>query len=130
MAIENSMLGACHACANPLTAHYGLTHGIAIGILLPHVIRFNAPVVGHLYSELAHGAGLMNGDWGAAAEALARRVGELLQKAELPTTLSAYGVSAGILPVLAEEAAQQWTGKFNPRPVSEADLLHLYEAAL
>ena len=42
IAIENSMLGACHACANPLTAHYGMTHGIAIGILLPHVIRFNA----------------------------------------------------------------------------------------
>ena len=40
------------------------------------------------------------------------------------------GVSGGILPVLAEEAAQQWTGRFNPRPVAEADLLSLYEAAL
>jgi alcohol dehydrogenase len=130
MAIENSMLGACHACANPLTAHYGLTHGIAIGVLLPHVIRFNAPTVGRLYGELAHEAGLINGDWGAAAETLARRVSGYMQLAELPTTLSAYGVSAGILPVLAEEASQQWTGKFNPRPVSEADLLHLYEAAL
>src|SRR5262249_30878082 len=40
-AIENSMLGVCHSCANPLTAHYGLTHGLAIGIMLPHVIRFN-----------------------------------------------------------------------------------------
>src|SRR5262249_23496775 len=46
LAIENSMLGACHACANPLTAHYGVTHGIAIGILLPHVVRFNAAEVG------------------------------------------------------------------------------------
>src|SRR6185295_10640620 len=43
-AIENSMLGVCHACANPLTAHYGVTHGLAIGIMLPHVIRFNAHV--------------------------------------------------------------------------------------
>src|SRR5437763_1200734 len=51
-AIENSMLGACHACANPLTSHYGLTHGIAIGILLPHVIRFNGPAAGSLYAEL------------------------------------------------------------------------------
>jgi alcohol dehydrogenase len=130
MAIENSMLGACHACANPLTAHYGLTHGIAIGILLPHVIRFNAAAAGGWYGELAHEAGLINGDWGAAAEALARRVGEFMRMAELPVTLSACGVSAGILPVLAEEAALQWTGKFNPRPVTEADLLHLYEAAL
>ena len=42
IAIENSMLGAAHACANPLTARSGLTHGVAIGILFPHVVRFNA----------------------------------------------------------------------------------------
>ena len=64
----------CHACANPLTAHYGITHGIAIGIMLPHVIRFNAPAVGSLYADLAHEAGLINGDPAAAAEALARRI--------------------------------------------------------
>jgi alcohol dehydrogenase len=128
-AIENSMLGVCHACANPLTAHYGLTHGIAIGILLPHVIRFNAAVVGPLYSELAHEARLLNGDLNVAAELLAQRVTELMRLAGLPTTLSACGIADGILPVLSEEAAQQWTGRFNPRPVAEADLLRLYEAA-
>ena len=42
MAIELSMLGATHACANPLTARYGTTHGDAIAILLPHVVRWNA----------------------------------------------------------------------------------------
>ncbi len=130
VAIENSMLGACHACANPLTAHYGLTHGVAIGIVLPHVIRFNAAVVGRLYGDLAHEAGLVNGDRAVAAETLARRIAELMRAASLPTSLSACGVSAGILPVLAEEAAQQWTGRFNPRPVTENELLQLYEAAL
>jgi alcohol dehydrogenase len=129
-AIEASMLGACHACANPLTAHYGLTHGIAIGVLLPHVVRFNAPAAGGLYADLAHDVGLDNGDESAAAEALARRLTALLRAAGLPTTLSECGVSAGIVHVLAEEAAQQWTGKCNPRPVGEAELLQLYEAAL
>ncbi len=129
-AIENSMLGACHACANPLTAHYGLTHGIAIGVMLPHVIRFNASVVGPLYGELAHEAGLLKGDTAWAAEALARRVAELLRIAELPTRLADCGVGRGILPLLAEEAATQWTGRFNPRPVGEAELLQLYEAAM
>jgi alcohol dehydrogenase len=129
-AIEASMLGACHACANPLTAHYGLTHGIAIGVLLPHVIRFNAAAAGEAYGDLAHDVGMNNGDEAAAAEALARRITELLRAADLPTTLSACGVSGGILPVLAEEASQQWTGKFNPRPVDEVELLRLYEAAL
>jgi alcohol dehydrogenase len=128
-AIENSMLGACHAGANPLTAHYGLTHGIAIGILLPHVIRFNAAAVGRLYGDLAHEACLVNGDMNAAAEVLARRITQLMKMAELPTTLEAVGVSRGIFPVLADEAAQQWTGKFNPLPADFEELYQLYEAA-
>jgi alcohol dehydrogenase len=130
IAIENSMLGACHACANPLTAHYGMTHGIAIGILLPHVIRFNATAAGQLYAELAHGAGLLNGDLSSAAESLAQRMAGLVQLAGLPTSLSSCGVSAGILHLLAEEAAEQWTGRFNPRPVGQPELLQLYRAAL
>jgi len=43
--------------------------------------------------------------------------------------LSACGVSPGILPVLAEEASQQWTGRFNPRPVGFAELFQLYKEA-
>ncbi len=129
VAIETSMLGACHACANPLTAHYGLTHGVAIGVLLPHVIRFNAEAVGGLYGDLAHEVGLLNGDHGAAGEVLARRITELLVAAEMPTRLSECGVSEGIFTVLAEEAAEQWTGRFNPRPVDETALRRLYEAA-
>src|SRR5262249_53556579 len=100
-AIENSMLGATHACANPLTAHYGMTHGVAIGILLPHVIRFNGLVVGPLYGDLIHEAGQINGAWEAAAEALANRMTTLMRVADLPTRLADCGVSRGIFPVLA-----------------------------
>ena len=129
-AIENSMLGATHACANPLTAHYGITHGVAIGILLPHVVRFNAEVVGNLYAELIEESGPFDGETTLAAEMLARRITECMRAAGLPTTLSECGVSDGILPVLADEANQQWTARFNPRPVTDAELLALYEAAL
>jgi alcohol dehydrogenase len=129
LAIENSMLGAAHACANPLTAHYGLTHGTAVGILLPHVIRFNADAAGGLYADLVHEVGLINGNQSAAGEVLARRVTDLLRTAGLATTLTECGVSPGIFPVLADEAMQQWTARFNPRPVTETDLLHLYQAA-
>jgi alcohol dehydrogenase len=128
-AIETSMLGAAHALANPLTAHYGMTHGVAIGILLPHVVRFNAAAVGFLYGDLVHDVGLVNGDQHAAGEVLAHHLSSLLRTAELPRTLSSCGVSHSILPLLAEEASQQWTGKFNPRPVGEGELLALYEAA-
>ncbi len=128
-AIENSMLGIAHACANPLTAHYGLTHGLAVGILLPHVVRFNAPIVGPLYADLVQGAALGNGHPAAAADELARRMTHLLAISNLPATLSACEVSTGILPVLAEEASQQWTARFNPRPVTQDELLTLYQAA-
>ena len=52
VAIEQSMLGAAHACANPLTARYQLTHGAALAILLPHVVRWNTQTNGSLYATL------------------------------------------------------------------------------
>ena len=57
LAIEQSMLGATHACANPLTARYGTTHGVAIGLMLPHVVRWNAAIVADRYAELTALAG-------------------------------------------------------------------------
>lgn len=129
MAIENAMLGVCHSCANPLTAHYGLTHGVAVGVMLPHVIRFNASVVGHLYAELMGGGPGLQANGRSLGEALAARVEQLLAAAGLPRSLRDCGVSQGILPLLAEEANQQWTARFNPRPVTEADILSIYEAA-
>src|SRR5205814_9633436 len=78
-AIENSMLGVCHACANPLTAHYGLTHGLAIGVMLPHVIHFNSRAVANLYADLVEEAGWQNGHIDSAAEILAERLTHLMQ---------------------------------------------------
>jgi alcohol dehydrogenase len=127
VAIENAMLGICHSCANPLTAHYGIAHGAAVGLILPHVIRFNAPAVEHLYAELASGNSLANGE--PASEILANRITDLVAYADLPTRLRDCGVSDGILHLLAEEALQQWTAQFNPRPVTEEDLLQVYRAA-
>lgn len=120
MAIESAMLGVCHSCANPLTAHYGITHGVAIGVMLPHVIRFNAgdPAAAKLYSQV-----------GGSADRLASRVEELLAHAGLPRTLKECGVSETILQLLAEEANEQWTARFNPRSVGHAEILKLYQAA-
>jgi alcohol dehydrogenase len=134
-AIESSMLGATHALANPLTAHYGLAHGLAIGLMLPHVIRFNAEIVSPLYgdmvSERRGPAPPANGDLALAGKHLAERVEHLARAAGLPQRLAAdCSVNRDILPVLAEEAAEQWTGKFNPRPVGFAELLRLYQAAM
>ncbi len=128
-AIENSMLGATHALANPLTAHYGITHGLAVGLMLPHVVRFNAPVVGSLYGKLAEDVALCEADDPHAGDCLAARVTSLVEASGSPTCLATCGVDRALLPQLAVEAAKQWTGTFNPRSVDEASLLELYEAA-
>ena len=88
-AIENSMLGAAHAASNPITAKYGTTHGITVGLLLPHVIRWNADFVGDLYRELAQAAGWADHTANAvsASEALAQGITRLLTAAEMPVTL-------------------------------------------
>ncbi len=128
-AIENSMLGATHALANPLTAHYGITHGLAVGLMLPHVVRFNAPAVGYLYGALAADAKICAADDTQAGELLAAYLGQLIGRSGMPTNLAQCGVARAKLPQMAEDAAKQWTGTFNPRPVDESSLLELYEAA-
>ena len=129
VAIENSMLGATHALANPLTARYGIVHGQAIAIMLPHVVRFNAEQVGPWYVELLAARAQRNGSASYSADALADRIRELVVESGLETTLAACGVEREALPVLAAAATEQWTGTFNPRPVGEQELLALYEAA-
>jgi alcohol dehydrogenase len=127
LAIEASMLGAAHACANPLTAHYGITHGVAVALMLPHVVRWNAPAVGGAYAELV-------GEGGASAESagdrLAERLSALSAACGFPSSLRAAGADEALLPTLAREAAGQWTGGFNPRPVTPASALALYRRAL
>lgn len=128
-AIENSMLGATHALANPLSAHYEMTHGVAIGIMLPHVIRYNGEVVGSLYGELASDAELCEKDDPNAAAVLADRIESWVAQSGQPTDLARCQVSPSDLPRMAEEAAAQWTGNFNPRPVDNQSLEELYQCA-
>ena len=135
MAIENSMLGAAHAAANPLTARYGVIHGHAVGLMLPAVVRFNAqdPEVAPLYHQLALQGGLI--DPGAvngmpAGEKIARFIRSYQRQAGLPQALSGLELSAGEIAALAAEAAKQWTGTFNPRPVGEREFADLYREVL
>lgn len=119
LAIENSMLGAAHSCANPLTAEYGIVHGQAVGLMLPHIVRFNShlPEIAALYRSYFEGD-------------LVQKITELLQAAGLKTRLSELGVQRETIPVLAQGAAKQWTANFNPRDITESDFARIYEEAL
>ena len=123
-AIEQSMLGAAHACANPLTSRHAVPHGVAVLLTLPHVMRFNEAEAGGLYDELRRAAGAGGGDG-----PLASRVESLRSAAGVAARLRDCGVDRADLPALARDAAAQWTAEFNPRPAGEADLLAIYEAA-
>jgi alcohol dehydrogenase len=112
LAIENSMLGATHACANPLTARYGTAHGAAIAMLLPAVVRWNEKT---------------GTNYWAPAEDLARRLEELAEAGGLRANLRSIGISEKELPELAADAAQQWTGTFNPRPLDQQGAIEIYQ---
>ncbi len=116
LAVENSMLGAAHACAGPLTARYGIPHGVAMALTLPHVVRWNRPVAGPRYDELH-------------VEDLELRLHHLAEAADFPLSLREAGVPSEALPRLAEEAGSQWTGRFNPRPFDAAGALEIYRWA-
>jgi alcohol dehydrogenase len=126
-AVEHSMLGATHACANPLSARYGTTHGAAIAVLLPHVVRWNACEAGDRYAELLHASGHVPTDH--PGEQLGARLAQLVRAGGLASTLRGLGVVRADLAALASDAAMQWTGTFNPRPFDAEAALALYERA-
>src|SRR5688500_20366110 len=116
--IEHSRLGAMFACVNPLTAHYAISHGAVIAMLLPSVVRWNGRAAGQRYESLFKGT-----------EALAQRLEQLAESGGLRVTLGASGVLKNDLPALAAEAAEQWTGTFNPRPFDRQGAMEVYEWA-
>jgi alcohol dehydrogenase len=119
-AIENSMLGAAHSCANALTAKFDTVHGVAVGLMLPYVIRFNSEGNNrNPYSDLMD-----------EPEALAGRLERMLDAASLPRKISQVGASADSIRELAGIAAKQWTATFNPRPVGPSDFEEIFRRAL
>jgi alcohol dehydrogenase len=136
MAIEASMLGAAHALANPLTAYLGTPHGQAVGLMMPHVIRFNAAVVGDRYARLVRSCSMAANTHSDASTILSELVTNWLTQAGLSTNLStltgwpAHQESASFIEKLAEMASKQWTASFNPRTLSRTDFMELYSAAI
>ena len=140
MAIEASMLGAAHALANPLTAFLGVPHGQAVGLMMPHVVRFNRSVVEHRYEELAHILpNVVHNDDRSGAEIIAARFTDWLRMAGLASRLNDLeswdrnrdpSLIEEQLHSMSEMAGKQWTGTFNPRPALATDYLALYRLAL
>ncbi len=115
-------LGAAHAMANPLGA-LGLHHGTLIGVLLPHVLRFNNGHADAAFDDLRAAMGLPAGV--TLHDAVARLVADI----GLPARLGQLGVTQDLLPDMADKAATDHLSATNPRPATSADYLELLRAA-
>lgn len=127
MAIETSMLGAAHATANPLTARHDITHGQAVGLMLPAVIRLNGQRHADWYAELLREVEPAIKE-SEAPERLAVMVTEWLKDAGLATRLNDLSIPASGIERFVEEALQQWTGTFNPVPLDKQNAEMLYRS--
>jgi alcohol dehydrogenase class IV len=127
-------LGSTHAMSHPAGAQYGVPHGVANAIHLPHVIRFNAeagPGVANRYRDIGELLGVEAGGPDAAVgDALATHVESLVARLGLPGRLSGVGVPEEGIPALVEGAMGDGTTLLNPREASEEDYAELYRRAL
>jgi alcohol dehydrogenase class IV len=123
---------AVHALAYPLGSRFRLAHGLSNALLLPHVIRFNAPACPRRYAELGAALGLPRAENDAdAAAAFADHLSQLCADCGLPPSLSAVGVKEADLPAIAADAMKiQRLLTNNPRELTLEDALSLYRRAL
>ena len=132
-AFANAPVAAVHALAYPLGGNYHIPHGLSNSLVLPHVLRFNAPHAGELYAELA--AIILPGqrlpeDAIATTGLLADYFLALAEDLGLQTKLQHMNIAATDLPMLADEAMlQQRLLINNPREVSLEDALAIYTQA-
>jgi alcohol dehydrogenase class IV len=127
-------LGSVHAMSHPAGAHFGVPHGVANAIHLPHVIRFNAQAdasVAERYRDIGELFGLETGGAdAAAADTLATHISDLTARLGLPTRLSQVGVPESGIPALVEGAIGDGVTLLNPREAREEDYAELYRRAL
>ncbi len=131
-AFANAPVAAVHALAYPIGGNFHVPHGLSNSLVLPHVLRFNAPVAGSLYAELAEVVvPLASGTTEARAEALVVAMEQLAASAGIQRSLQQVGIKAADLDQLADDAMLQTRllGN-NPRSVSRDDARAIYAAAL
>lgn len=132
MGYSNVGLGIVHAMAHPLGAFYDAPHGVANGVLLAPVMRFNAEATGEKYRDIAAAFGIdtsaMSLDEARAAACDA--VANLTRELGNPTTISSLGATEADIAALAQAAHDDVCAGGNPRPASVAELADLYRSLL
>lgn len=132
LAFTNAILGATHAMSHQVGGLLDAPHGVVNGVLLPHVIRFNARATPERFVGLARSAGLavdgMPGE--EAAELLADHVRRLADEVGVPRGLRELGVTEDDVEILAGTTLEDACITTNPRTASRADVRGLFLEAL
>jgi alcohol dehydrogenase class IV len=123
-------LGSVHAMSHPAGAQFGVPHGVANAIHLPHVIRHNAATGGDLAARYRDVGEIFDIAEPEIGDALASYITALVGRLGLPTRLSQVGVPEDGIPALVEGAMGDGTTLLNPIEMSEDDYAELYRAAL
>lgn len=130
MAFNNGFLGLAHAIGSALSGHCHVPHGIAIGLLLPSVVKYNAYARPEKAATIAQLMGARVNGTGSLAEAAAPAVAQLVQEIGLPTRLGDVGVTEEKLADIARDSFKSGMMKFNPRTPTESEVLELLKRIL
>jgi len=132
LAFAQTKLGIVHAMALPLSALFGVPHGVANAILLPHGMRFNLGADPEAFAQIAELLGARV-EGLSAADAAARApeaVESLATQCGAPRRMSEVGVSADAFARMADDAMPSAHVQVNPRAITREDVLAVYEAAM
>ncbi len=132
MAFSNVGLGVDHGMAHPMSALHDVPHGVACAILLPTVMRFNAPAAKEKYVEIAKACGVYKDGMTVdqAVEAACEEIANLSRIVGIPAHLSELGIKEEDIPALAEQAINDVCTPGNPREVTKDDIIALYKSIL
>ena len=132
MAFSNVGLGVDHGMAHPMSALHDVPHGVACAILLPVVMRFNAPAAKEKYVDIAKVCGAYRDGMTVdeAADAACNAIEELSKLVGIPQHLSELGIHEEDIPALAEQAINDVCTPGNPREVTKEDIIAIYKSIL
>lgn len=132
LAFNNTRLGNCHALSHPVSAIYGVPHGVANSILIPNVMEFNAFAVPELFSDIAE-------DMGENLEGLTlmerafqavNAIKKLSKDIKIPSDFSFYQVDESQLDRMANDALLSGNIAVNPRKTTYDDVIELYKKSI
>ena len=132
MAFSNVGLGVDHGMAHPLSALHDVPHGVACAMLLPTVMKFNAPAALPKYVDIAKALGVYKDGMTLqeAADAACAEIDNLSRLVGIPTHLSELGITEKDIDALADQAIVDVCTPGNPREVTRDDIVALYKQIL